>query len=138
MPAERIAAATEVPRDSTLLFRMRDRETDQRLEAILVRTNGEIAGWRNQCQHFRHIALDKGEGAPMRDREIVCQNHGAMFRADTGLCTFGPCEGAYLEAVEVSLSDGEVVLTDDRYGFDGRGPIERDETDLTSRSNVEF
>lgn len=133
-----IAPLADVPEDTTLVFRVCDRETNEVREALLVRTNGAVAGWLNHCQHFTHIRLDKGSGAQMRGREIVCQNHGAMFEADTGLCTVGPCEGAYLEAVDVAIRDGDVTLTDDRYGLVGRGPIEREDWDLTSTSNVEF
>ncbi|MFB6303853.1 MAG: (2Fe-2S)-binding protein, partial [Haloferacaceae archaeon] len=62
---------------------------------------------------------------------------GAYFESDSGLCTFGPCEGAYLNDVEVTVRDGDVYLTDDDYEFVRLG-AERDELDLASESNVEF
>jgi hypothetical protein len=74
----------------------------------------------------------------MRDGELVCANHGAYFEADTGRCTFGPCEGAYLADLEVTVSDGDVYLTDEEYAFVGPGPLEGDDLDRTSTSNVEF
>jgi len=140
----RIAAVEDVPADTTFLFRVRDVETDEEREAILVRvvdedgTPGETAGWLNYCQHFTHIKLDKGSGAPMRDGEVICANHGAHFEVDSGLCTYGPCEGAYLQAIEVAVRDGGVYLTDEDYEFVGVGPGEQDDLDLTSTSNVEF
>jgi nitrite reductase/ring-hydroxylating ferredoxin subunit len=87
--------------------------------------------------HFTHIGLDKGSGAELRDGEIVCTNHGAMFEADTGYCTFGPCEGAYLDAVAVTVENGAVKLADERFEFVATGPKDED-GDLTSTSNVEF
>ncbi|WP_335999749.1 Rieske (2Fe-2S) protein [Halorientalis halophila] len=99
---------------------------------------GEIACWLNYCQHFTHIKLDKGSGAPMRDGEVVCANHGAYFEGDSGLCTYGPCEGAYLEGVEVEVREGAVYLTDADYDFVGVGPGEEDDLDLSSKSNYEF
>lgn len=135
----RVASLAEVEAaDTTFLFRVRDVETDEEREAILLAEDEGVVGWLNYCQHFTDVALDKGSGASMRDGEIVCVNHGAYFEADTGLCTFGPCEGAYLAAVEVAVEAGGVYLTDDRYEFVGPGPIPADGLDLSSDSNVEF
>ncbi|WP_246998932.1 Rieske (2Fe-2S) protein [Halosolutus gelatinilyticus] len=141
--AEPIASLADVPEESTVCVRVADETGDER-EAILVRTRGEddgsdeVACWLNYCRHLTHIKLDKGSGAPMRDGELVCANHGAYFDCESGECTFGPCEGAYLTAVEITVDDGDVYLTDDGYEFVGPGPIETDEIDRTSTSNVEF
>jgi nitrite reductase/ring-hydroxylating ferredoxin subunit len=133
----RIAPVSAVPEDGSLLFTVRDGEGTEH-EAILLRTDGGVAGWRNQCQHFTHVALDKGSGAPVRDGEVVCANHGAMFDAATGRCTYGPCEGAYLADVSVVVADEAVYLDDPAYEFVGRGGVETDPADLSSTSNVEF
>ncbi|ELY93216.1 Rieske iron sulfur-like protein [Natrialba chahannaoensis JCM 10990] len=163
----RIAPLSAVPTDSTLLFRVAERDQceergsdnseevmttcsdggvdckDER-EALLVATETDdtdtataVSCWLNFCQHFTHIKLDKGSGAAMRDDELICENHGAYFEADSGLCTYGPCEGATLAALETTVVDGDVYLADDDYEFVGRGPVETD-GDLTSTSNVEF
>lgn len=133
----RIAPIDDVPRETTFLFTVRETATNEEQESILVRSNGEITGWLNYCQHFTHIRLDKGSGAEMRDTEIVCTNHGAMFEAESGRCTFGPCDGAYLEAIDVTTNDSGVYLTDPDYEFVAVGPNETD-ADLTSTSNIEF
>jgi nitrite reductase/ring-hydroxylating ferredoxin subunit len=143
----RIAAVEDVPADSTFLFRVRNHDTGEEKEAIVVRVvddgadgsgTGEIACWLNYCQHFTHIKLDKGSGAPMRDGEVICANHGAYFEKDSGRCTHGPCEGAYLQRVEIEVADGAVYLTDEDYAFVGAGPGEQDDLDLSSKSNYEF
>jgi nitrite reductase/ring-hydroxylating ferredoxin subunit len=133
-----IVAAAEVPEDSTHLFRIRGIDADEEREAILVRLDGEVVGWLNYCQHMTHIKLDKGTGAPMRNGEILCRNHGAMFEADSGRCTFGPCEGAYLQTVDVAIEDGTVVLVDEDYEYVGPGPMEEEPGDLSSTSHLEF
>lgn len=138
MAGSRIAAVDEVPEDGSYLFTLRRVADGEEKEAILLKLGDGVAGWLNYCQHFTHIRLDKGSGAPIRDGEVLCTNHGAMFESDTGLCTYGPCEGAYLQGVETAVRDGDVYLTDDDYEFAAPGPIERDPTDLASRSNVEF
>ncbi|ELY37442.1 Rieske (2Fe-2S) protein [Natronorubrum tibetense] len=162
--SERIAALEEVPTESTLLFRVTNDEGET-WEAILVASDGadgsssdcddgphdgcgddrsaertggtRLSCWLNYCQHLTHIKIDKGSGAPMRDGELVCANHGAYFDSGSGECTHGPCEGAYLTALEITVDGGDVYLTDDEYSFVGEGPIE-DDGDLTSTSNVKI
>lgn len=134
-----IVATEEVPDDSSYLFRVRAVDSDEQREAILVRLDGTVVGWLNYCQHMTHIKLDKGSGATLRNGEVLCRNHGAMFEVDTGLCTYGPCEGAYLEAVAVDVRDGTVHLADADYEYVGPGPLEaEDPGDLSSTSNLEF
>ncbi|GAB7018202.1 Rieske (2Fe-2S) protein [Halostagnicola bangensis] len=139
-PTRRITGLEAAPNESTYVFRVveTDGDANEVQEAILVRQDGGLECWLNYCQHFTHIKLDKGSGAAMRNGEIICENHGAYFEADSGVCTFGPCEGAYLPDLEVTVDDGDVYLTDDSYDFLGPGPIPEDEVDRTSTSNVEF
>ena len=141
MDDERRVASVDEARavETTLLFRVRDRADGDVKEAILVPlADGEIVGWLNYCQHYTDVTLDKGSGASMRNGELICVNHGAYFEADTGFCNYGPCEGAFLTEIEVTIEDGAVYLTDDDYEFVGRGPIERDPIDRSSKSNLEF
>jgi nitrite reductase/ring-hydroxylating ferredoxin subunit len=134
----RICSIAEVSEDSTFLFTVRDVDADEEREAILVRDDDGVAGWLNYCQHFTHITLDKGSGAELRNGEIVCTNHGAYFEVDTGMCTFGPCEGAVLNEIDVSVTGDDVFLTDEDYEYLRVGPIEDEDDDLVSESNYEF
>jgi nitrite reductase/ring-hydroxylating ferredoxin subunit len=129
-----IAALEDVPTDSTLLFTVRD-GFDLK-EVVAIRRNGEVAAWRNYCQHWTDVRLDKGSGAAVRDGELLCQKHGATFESDSGLCTFGPCEGAVLDEVEVAVEDSGVYLTDERYEFEQLGPS--GEHDLSTGSRIDF
>jgi len=134
-----IVATEAVPDGSSHLFRVRSVESGEEREAILVRLDDGVSGWLNYCQHMTHIKLDKGSGATLRNGEILCANHGAMFESDSGRCTYGPCEGAYLDAVGVEVRDGMVHLVDDGYEYVGPGPLEEsDPGDLSSTSNLEF
>jgi len=136
--ASRITSVDDVPGDTTLIYRLQPVDSDEPKEAILLRDEEGVVSWLNYCQHFTHIKLDKGSGAEMRNGEVICTNHGAYFEADSGRCTFGPCEGAYLNEVEVAVENGEVVLVDDDYEFVGTGEIETAPDDLGSKSNYEF
>lgn len=134
----RIAALSEVPEDGSYLFRVESVDRQTVREAILVRARDAVTGWLNHCQHRTHVRLDTGGGATTRNGEIVCTNHGAMFEGDTGLCTHGPCEGAYLDGLDVEVDDGDVFLSDPDYVYVGPGPIPREPGDLSSTSNLEF
>ncbi|WP_396610473.1 Rieske (2Fe-2S) protein [Haloferax sp. S1W] len=134
---ERICSVDDVPEDTTFLFRVAGDDEEEQ-EAILVRTNGDICGWLNYCMHMTHIAIDKGSGATMRNGELICENHGAYFEADTGYCNFGPCEGAVLNDLDITVDGDHVFLSDDDYSFVGRGGTEKDPADRSSSSNVEF
>jgi len=128
-------AVEELSGDDTLLVTVRDGDSGEDVEAILLATEEGVRAWRNYCQHLTHIPLDKGSGAPVRDGEVLCANHGAMFDATSGLCTHGPCEGATLERIAVRVGDGVVEFEDDRYEFVERGGVD-DGDDLASESNV--
>jgi nitrite reductase/ring-hydroxylating ferredoxin subunit len=133
-----VAPIEDVPDETTYLFTLRETESGEEREAILVRADGELRAWLNYCQHYTHIKIDKGSGAEMRGEELICENHGAYFESESGLCTFGPCEGAYLNEIEIAVENGTVFLSDEDYEFVREGAIEGDGTDLESKSNYKF
>ena len=126
----RIAALSEIPEGGTLLFTAR--EGFDEVEVVLVRMADGVAAWENYCQHWTDVRFDKGSGGMVRNDELVCQKHGATFETDTGYCNFGPCEGAYLDGVDVTVHDGDVYLTDEDLAFDSLGPSE--DADLSTGS----
>lgn len=130
----RIVAVSEIPNDTTFLFTIRNGFDEE--EAILVEQDGEIRAWRNYCQHWTDVRLDKGKGATVRDGELVCGKHGALFEAVSGVCTYGPCEDAVLEAVDIAVEDGAVYLTDPDYEFVQQGSSI--EYDLSSNRSLGF
>lgn len=148
----RIAAVEEVPEESTLLVTLRPVDADAvddgegdvgeaedgtpEAEAILTRAASEMRAFRNYCQHWTDVRLDKDDGAFVRNGEVFCQKHGATFEADGGYCNFGPCEGAVLEGVDVTVDGDAVYLTDDDYEFVRLGPARRDGE--TSGSRIDF
>ena len=130
----RIAAVEEVPDDGTFLFTVRDGFDLE--EAILVDLADGVVALRNYCPHWTDVRLDSGDGATVRNDELVCTKHGATFEKATGECTHGPCEGATIERLDVPVADGAVYLTDDGYDFEQRGPS--GEHDLASRGRIGF
>ncbi|MXR51048.1 Rieske 2Fe-2S domain-containing protein [Halovenus sp. WSH3] len=130
----RIAPVEDVPADSSLLFTIRDGFDKE--EAILLRLADGVVALKNYCPHWTDVRLDSGGGATVREDELVCTKHGATFETATGDCTYGPCEGATIEEVDVTVEDGVVYLTDDDYEFENLGPS--GEHDLSSRGRIGF
>jgi nitrite reductase/ring-hydroxylating ferredoxin subunit len=126
MPADAIAPVADVPVDGTLLFTMRARDGngggDDAVEVVLSRReDDEVVAYRNYCKHWTDVRLDKGSGAAVRDDELVCERHGATFDREDGVCTFGPCEGAVLDGVDVDVADGTVHLAEEAFEFASLG-----------------
>lgn len=78
---------------------------------MLFRRDGRLSAWRNVCPHQgralnwapdRFLFSDKGQ--------LVCAHHGAAFELEQGRCVGGPCLGAYLTPVPVTVRDGKVYL----------------------------
>ncbi|MDS0220293.1 Rieske 2Fe-2S domain-containing protein [Haloarcula sp. S1AR25-5A] len=109
----RIVELDSVPADSTLVFEARDGRRG--VNCILHRSGDAVVAWRNSCPHQPEVPLDPGRGAIVRGDQLVCHKHGAQFEPDDGVCTHGPCAGDALDGIEVSVRDGEVYLTDERF-----------------------
>lgn len=131
-----LAAVEEVPLDGTLLVTVRS--ADGPREIILTRVDGRVTAWENHCQHWTDTRLDRGDGALVRDGDLICRRHGATFDRSTGECVWGPCEGAYLDAVEVDVEDDTVHLAEPGWSVDHRGPDESEDRDLSSGGAVRF
>ncbi|MFW5939063.1 MAG: Rieske (2Fe-2S) protein [Halolamina sp.] len=135
MPSgERIADVDDVPEDSTLLLTVRDCDSDDQREVVLVRADDGVVAWFNYCQHWRDVNLDTGDGAAIRDGELICRRHGATFECDSGTCTHGPCEGAVLDELAIHTTGGSVFLDDDGYEFVHVGERDGDDDDDIPRS----
>ena len=126
-----IVARDDVPADGTLLFSMANGENG--VEGILLELADGVVAFENYCQHWRDVRLDSGDGATMRDGEIICEKHGAYFESESGYCNFGPCEGAFLEEIDIEVTGGTVYLTDNRYSNPQLGPVAPDDGDSGSR-----
>ena len=80
-------------------------------ELILVRKKDQIFAYRNACPHTGvSMEWTPDRFLDINKHFIQCGVHGALFRVEDGFCVSGPCVGSSLEAVEVEVSNGEVML----------------------------
>lgn len=109
-----VAPADDVPSRGTLRFEaMAGR---RRVDGILQRLDDDgIVAWENSCPHKPEVKLDRGLGALINGDQLVCHEHGARFNRDDGYCTRGPCRGRSLSSIDVTVRDGDVYLTDERF-----------------------
>ncbi len=99
-----------------LVFRYQEGPFEE--EGILVRVDGAVRAYKNECRHVS-LRLDGREpGEVMTDdgAHLCCSHHGALYRADDGLCVAGPCRGSHLRPLPVHLEDGMVYLDTSRLG----------------------
>jgi len=108
-----VAPADAVPDRGTLRFEAISGR--QRIDGILQRVEDGIVAWENSCPHKPEVQLDRGLGALVDGDQLVCHKHGARFNCDDGYCTRGPCRGRSLSPIGVTVRDGDVFLTDDRF-----------------------
>lgn len=82
-------------------------------ELFVVRKGADIFAYKNHCPHT---------GGPLdwmpdefldEDGElIVCATHAALFRIHDGRCIAGPCAGAHLTPVAITIEDDAVFLNE--------------------------
>ena len=78
---------------------------------LVLRSAGGVRAYRNRCAHV-HIPLnyEPDQFHVLENDVLMCAHHGAMYRIADGFCFDGPCEGANLSRVGVSIRGNTVVL----------------------------
>jgi len=78
---------------------------------MAIRRDGNVYVYVNSCPHIQ-MPLDfkRGQFLNVERNQILCTNHGALFRIRDGYCVFGPCKGENLTAVAVEVRDGMIYL----------------------------
>lgn len=84
------------------------------IDGFVVRRDDACFAYVNSCPHtgatldwVEHQFLDL-DGAL-----IQCAVHDARFLIDTGECIAGPCPGARLESLRITVDDGNIYLLGD-------------------------
>lgn len=79
---------------------------------FLVRTPDGVHAFLNVCAH-RNQPVVVSEDACDREGLVECRAHGAKYVPQTGECVEGPCVGARLVPVALTVEDGVVYALDD-------------------------
>ena len=100
----RVAAVDDFKKNNPIKF-----EIDARKEGFVVAWKNGYQAYENVCRHLP-LPLDYGDGGFFsKDGTLLqCRNHGAEYDPATGLCVRGPCKGASLPKLPVSVEDGGV------------------------------
>jgi nitrite reductase/ring-hydroxylating ferredoxin subunit len=82
------------------------------LPAFAVRYHGGGYAYANRCAHLG-VELDwlPGQFFDTAQGHLVCSTHGALFRPNDGYCIEGPCRGASLEPLQVSVRGGNIFVS---------------------------
>ncbi len=85
-------------------------DLDPRRRIFVVRDAAGVYAFLNSCPHTG-APLDwvPDQFLSLDEKFILCAMHGALFRVRDGYCLGGPCLGASLTPVAVTVTDGAVV-----------------------------
>lgn len=78
-------------------------------EGFLVLAAGRLFAYINRCPHkLLPLNWQSDEFLDSQNCYIVCANHGALFRIEDGVCVQGPCRGARLHGLQVTVENGKI------------------------------
>ena len=78
---------------------------DPQLGEVIVVHHQGVHAYRNSCPHVG-VGLDYGDGDCLAEPGVlICSLHGALFAAESGLCTDGPCQGDVLARIPIRVSE---------------------------------
>jgi nitrite reductase/ring-hydroxylating ferredoxin subunit len=80
-------------------------------QGFLVRRGGAVFGYLDRCPHAGFpLALEPDRYLTRDGDAVICSSHGALFRAEDGLCISGPCAGRRLWPWAVVVAGGDVLV----------------------------
>ncbi len=108
---ERVICPAELLEEGGKALRFDVERDGQHLPAFVVRWRGQVLAYRNFCPH-RGTELDWQPGEVFEESRLylMCATHGALFEPDSGLCVGGPCHGASLSSIPVTVEGDRVCL----------------------------
>lgn len=84
--------------------------------AFIIRYQGQAYCYLNACAHAGlKLNRDSDEYFGHKGSSLICRAHGAIYDADTGKCTGGPCVGYSLIALAITEKNGSIYYEDEKY-----------------------
>ncbi|QEL54830.1 Rieske (2Fe-2S) protein [Chromobacterium paludis] len=108
----RLICAAELLQDSGPAHRFDIEQADgDPLPAFVIRYHGKVHGYVNRCRHIPiELDLQDGRVFDLSGHYLICSMHGARYHPATGYCSWGPCKGQSLTALDVIEENGQVWL----------------------------
>jgi nitrite reductase/ring-hydroxylating ferredoxin subunit len=79
---------------------------------IVVRWGRQVFGYVNKCPHDGvNLDWERNQFLDPNGVRLMCGKHGALFELGTGACVDGPCKGAGLTPVALTVLDGDICVT---------------------------
>lgn len=79
---------------------------------IVVKSQQQYYVYRNRCPHLGIPLEWQPDDFIDPDGDLLrCATHGALFLPDTGECIAGPCAGDALTAINFTILNEELLLT---------------------------
>jgi len=86
--------------------------TERPWPIIVVRWGKQVFGYVNRCPHDGvNLDWERNQFLDPNGLRLMCGKHGALFEIGTGNCVDGPCKGAGLTPVALSVVDGDICVT---------------------------
>ena len=108
-PGTALCTLAEIPQDGAreIVFG----EGYDSFRVLLLRSADGVRAYRNRCAPV-HIPLNyETDLFHVLDNDVLmCAHHGAMYRIADGFCFDGPCEGANLSSVPVTVIGDAIVI----------------------------
>ncbi|MBF0443977.1 MAG: Rieske 2Fe-2S domain-containing protein [Magnetococcales bacterium] len=107
-----ICVETDIPKIGGKAFSFGDGNKPFRM--FIIRDGDELKAYINGCTHFTGTPLNPNEVGNFLDAKdptlIYCGVHGSRFLLSTGACVSGDCDGEGLQAIPISVIDGQIMI----------------------------
>lgn len=105
----RLCAAAEVPdgQGKEIVFG----EGKDAFRVVVLRLGERLFTFHNCCPHFSLPLNYEPDRFHVFDGELLmCAHHTAIYRIEDGACIDGPCAGARLTTIPVTLDSGVIEI----------------------------
>ena len=105
-----VGHASTLADKQTRKFRFVDGDVER--EGFVIRWDGRIVAYVNECRHIPTTLDWKENEFLSRDRcYLQCATHGALYDVATGRCLAGPPAGQNLKSLPVRIANDRIIVT---------------------------
>lgn len=84
---------------------------DKTIEIFILYKNKQFYAYVNSCPHTGvNLNWQPNEFLDFEGQYIQCTMHGAIFNIEDGYCVRGPCAGASLQAIKLTVKDNAIHI----------------------------